>query len=63
LLKTTGTEAEIKASRKVLQFNADGTFKQETTPPAHPEGAAGKGHKRKQALTSLQFNIPSLYKN
>jgi hypothetical protein len=45
--KTTGTEAEIKASRKILQFNADGTFKQETTPPAHPEGSAGKRHKRK----------------
>ena len=43
--KTTGTEAEIKASRKVLQFNADGTFKQETTPPAHPDGP--KGNRRK----------------
>ncbi|WP_428661681.1 hypothetical protein [Runella sp.] len=40
--KTTGTEAEVKASRKVLQFNADGTFKQETTPPSHPEGPMGK---------------------
>lgn len=45
IAKTTGTEAEIKASRKVLQFNADGTFKQETTPPAHPDGP--KGNRRK----------------
>ena len=43
--KTTGTDAEIKASRKVLQFNADGTFKQETTPPSHPDGP--KGNRRK----------------
>jgi len=39
---TTGTDAEKAASRKVIQFNADGTFKQETTPPAHPEGPKGK---------------------
>jgi hypothetical protein len=45
IAKTTGTEEEIKASRKVLQFNADGTFKQETTPPAHPDGPKGKRRK------------------
>lgn len=42
---TTGTDEEIKASRKVLQFNADGTFKQEMTPPTHPDGPMGRRRK------------------
>lgn len=41
---TSGTDAEKKASRKVLQFTSAGVFTQETTPPAHPEG--GKKGKR-----------------
>ncbi|MEZ4901210.1 MAG: hypothetical protein R2822_05325 [Spirosomataceae bacterium] len=43
---TAGTDEEKKASTKVVQFNADGTFKQEMTPPAHPEGPMGKRPKR-----------------
>lgn len=40
---TSGTDEEKKASRKVVQFTAAGTFTQETTPPAHPQrGKKGK---------------------
>jgi len=42
IVKTTGTDQEKRASMKVLQFNADGTFNQEMTPPAHPEGLKGQ---------------------
>ncbi|MFN4144901.1 MAG: hypothetical protein ACK4GN_03685 [Runella sp.] len=40
---TTGTDEEKKAGRKVLQFNADGSFNQEMTPPAHPDGKKKRG--------------------